>query len=87
VVVVAAAEDGGTRPRGRLLTLMPLRISCQRTRRRRSRDPLSPKLRCYNDDNNDDNNEDDKDSAVASVSNNDDDHDIVFFAVIGKAAE
>ncbi len=65
----------------------PLRISCQHARRRRGGDPLSSKPRSYNDDNNDDNDNDDKDAALASVSKNDNDHDIIFFAVVGEAAE
>jgi hypothetical protein len=37
-VLVAAAEDGGTRPCGCLLTLKPLRVSRHRARRRRGGD-------------------------------------------------
>jgi hypothetical protein len=84
---VAAADNSGTRLRGRLLTMMQLRIRCQRARRRRGGDPLSSKLWSYNDNKDNDNNNDDKDAVIASTSKNDDDHDIVFFAVIGKAAE
>jgi hypothetical protein len=87
VVVVVAADGGGTCPRGRLLTLTPLRISCQHVRRRRGGDPLLSKLWSYKNDNGDDNDNDDKDAAIASASKNDNDHDIVVFAVIGKAAE
>jgi hypothetical protein len=87
VVVVAAADNSGTRPHRHLLMLMPLRISCQCTRRRMGRDPLLSMPQSYNDDNNNDNDDDDKDAAIASVSKNDNGHDIVLFAVIGKAAE
>ncbi len=87
VVVVAAVDDGGTRPLGHPLMLMPLRVSCLHTRRRRGGDPLLSRLRSYNDNGNDDNDDDDMDAVIASASKNDDDHDIVFFAVISQAAE
>ncbi len=87
VVVVAAADNGGTCLRGRQLTLTPLHISCQRTRRRRGGDPLSSKPRSYNDNNDSDNDNDDKDPAIASASKNDNNHDIIFFLIVSKATE
>jgi hypothetical protein len=84
---VAAADDGGARPRGHLLPLMLLSISCRRARRRRGGDPLLSKPWSYNKDDNDDNDNDNKDAVIASASKIDDDHDIIFFEVIGKAAE
>ncbi len=67
--------------------MTPLRINCQGTRMRRGKDPLLSKPRSYSYDDDDNNDDDDKDAAIASASKNDDNHDIVFFMVIGKAAE
>jgi hypothetical protein len=67
--------------------LTPLCISFRRARRRRGRDPLSSKLRSYNDDDGDDNDDDNKDAVIASMSKNDDDYDIVFFTIVGKDVE
>jgi hypothetical protein len=42
-VVIAAAEDGGTRPCRCLPTSTPLRVSCRHARKRRGGDPSSSK--------------------------------------------
>jgi hypothetical protein len=61
VVVVAAVDYGGTCPCGHLLTLTPLRVSCQCARKRRGGDPLWLKPRSHNNNADDDNNNNIKD--------------------------